>query len=102
MTEELPDRFVMARIALEVEECCQVAKKVWVDMEATLFADGDGYAPTKRTVTQWAPRASREEQRRRIDPFNAFRSLLCIAGDVSAPTFDELYSGEWVHPTCCG
>jgi hypothetical protein len=35
-------------------------------------------------------------------PFNAFRSLLDIAGDVSAPTFDELYSGEWEHPTCCG
>ena len=35
-------------------------------------------------------------------PFNAFRSLLGIAGDVSAPTFDELYSGEWEHPTCCG
>ena len=29
-------------------------------------------------------------------------SLLDIAGDVSAPTFDELYSGEWEHPTCCG
>ena len=39
---------------------------------------------------------------RRFYPFNAFRSLLGIAGDVSAPTFDELYSGEWEHPTCCG
>ena len=37
-----------------------------------------------------------------VYPFNAFRSLLGIAGDVSAPTFDELYSGEWEHPTCCG
>ncbi len=35
-------------------------------------------------------------------PFNAFRSLLGIAGDVSAPTFDELYSGKWEHPTCSG
>ena len=25
-----------------------------------------------------------------------------IAGDVSAPTFGELYSGKWEHPTCCG
>ena len=29
-------------------------------------------------------------------------SLLGIAGNVSAPTFDELYSGKWEHPTCCG
>ena len=39
---------------------------------------------------------------RRFYPFNAFRSLLNIAGDVSAPTFDELYSGKWEHPKCCG
>ena len=39
---------------------------------------------------------------RRFYPFNAFRSLLGIAGNVSAPTFDELYSGKWEHPTCCG
>jgi len=39
---------------------------------------------------------------RRFYPMNAFRSLLGIAGDVSAPTFGELYSGEWQHPTCCG
>lgn len=35
---------------------------------------------------------------RRFYPFNAFRSLLGIAGDAVAPTFDELYSGEWQHP----
>ena len=32
---------------------------------------------------------------RRFYPFNAFRSLLGIAGDTSAPTYAELYSGEW-------
>jgi hypothetical protein len=31
--------------------------------------------------------------------FNAFRSLLGLAGDCDAPTYDELYSGEWKHPT---
>lgn len=36
---------------------------------------------------------------RRFYPFNAFRSLLGIAGEVSAPTFSALYSGEWRHPT---
>jgi|SRR4249919_329381 hypothetical protein len=35
-------------------------------------------------------------------PFNAFRSLLGIAGDVTAPTYAELYSGAWQHPTCWG
>ena len=35
-------------------------------------------------------------------PFNAFRSLLGIAGEAEAPTYAELYSGEWKHPTCSG
>jgi transposase-like protein len=38
---------------------------------------------------------------RRFYPFSAFRSLLGIAGDASAPTYDDLYSGKWQHPTCC-
>lgn len=37
---------------------------------------------------------------RRLYPFNAFRSLLGIAGEVKAPTYAELYSGDWEHPTC--
>jgi hypothetical protein len=37
---------------------------------------------------------------RRFYPFNAFRSLLGIAGDVKTPTYAELYSGHWTHPTC--
>ena len=36
---------------------------------------------------------------RRFYPFNAFRSLLGIAGAVNAPTYSELYSGDWEHPT---
>src|SRR5450631_502013 len=39
---------------------------------------------------------------RRFYPFNAFRSLLGIAGDVKAPTYAQLYSGNWAHPTCSG
>jgi hypothetical protein len=39
---------------------------------------------------------------RRFYPFNAFRSLLGIAGEVKAPTYAELYSGGWAHPTCSG
>src|ERR1019366_9437291 len=39
---------------------------------------------------------------RRFYPFNAFRSLLGIAGAAEAPTYAELYSGDWTHPTCSG
>lgn len=39
---------------------------------------------------------------RRFYPFNAFRSLLGIAGGAEAPTYAALYSGEWTHPTCSG
>lgn len=39
---------------------------------------------------------------RRFYPFNAFRSLLGLAGSARAPTYDELYSGNWVHPTSSG
>ena len=39
---------------------------------------------------------------RRFYPFNAFRSLLGLAGSARAPTYDELYSGDWLHPTSSG
>jgi transposase-like protein len=35
---------------------------------------------------------------RRFYPFNAFNSVLGIATHVAGPTYEELYSGEWVHP----
>ena len=39
---------------------------------------------------------------RRFYPFNAFRSLLGLAGNATSPTKAELYSGQWQHPTSCG
>ena len=39
---------------------------------------------------------------RQFHPFNAFRSLLGVAGQAEAPTYAELYSGEWTNPTCSG
>lgn len=39
---------------------------------------------------------------RRFYPFNAFRSLLGIAGAAEVPTLAELYSGAWRHPTYSG
>lgn len=39
---------------------------------------------------------------RRFYPFNAFRSLLGIAGGAEAPTYAALYSGDWQHPSCSG
>jgi hypothetical protein len=38
----------------------------------------------------------------RFYPFNSFRSLLGIAGDAGAPTYDELYSGKWKHLLALG
>lgn len=35
---------------------------------------------------------------RRFYPFNAFRSLLGIGGDIEAPTYESLYSHKWEHP----
>jgi transposase-like protein len=39
---------------------------------------------------------------RRFYPFNAFRSLLGLAGNAISPTRAKLYSGQWQHPTSCG
>ena len=39
---------------------------------------------------------------RRFYPFNAFRSLLGIAGATEAPTYEGLYSGEWRHTRSSG
>lgn len=39
---------------------------------------------------------------RRFYPFNAFRSLLGIGGEVASPTYAELYAGDWEHPTVSG
>ena len=39
---------------------------------------------------------------RRHHPFSAFRSLLSIAGEAEAPTYAQLYSGQWVHTTSSG
>lgn len=39
---------------------------------------------------------------RRFYPFNAFRSLLGLATQTEAPSYDELYSGDHVHPVAAG
>ena len=39
---------------------------------------------------------------RRFYPFNAFRSLLGIAGYVTAPTYAELYAAKSRHTTTSG
>ncbi len=36
---------------------------------------------------------------RRFYPFNAFRSLLGIGSGAESPTYEQLYSGEWEHPS---
>jgi hypothetical protein len=39
---------------------------------------------------------------RRFYPFNAFRSLLGLATEAEAPTYAELYDGDWDHPGTTG
>jgi transposase-like protein len=39
---------------------------------------------------------------RRFYPFNAFRSLLGLGVVSEAPTYAELYSGQWTHPVATG
>lgn len=39
---------------------------------------------------------------RRFYPFNAFRSLLGIGTETAAPTYRELYDGDWKHPISVG
>lgn len=39
---------------------------------------------------------------RRFYPFNAFRSLLGLSVDTEAPTYQELYDGDWDHPGTTG
>jgi hypothetical protein len=35
---------------------------------------------------------------RRFYPMTAFNSVLGLAANATSPTYDQLYSGEWVHP----
>ena len=44
----------------------------------------------------------RSDRNRRFYPFNAFRSLLGIGANGESPTYAELYSGKWHHPTVSG
>ncbi len=36
---------------------------------------------------------------RRFYPMNSFHSVLGIAAQTVSPTYDQLYSGDWTHPT---
>lgn len=35
---------------------------------------------------------------RRFYPMNSFNSILGLAANATAPTYEQLYSGDWVHP----
>ncbi len=39
---------------------------------------------------------------RRFYPFNGFRSLLGLSATTEAPTYDELYDGDWINPNTTG
>jgi hypothetical protein len=35
---------------------------------------------------------------RRFYPMNSFNSILGLAAHAVSPTYEQLYSGDWVHP----
>ena len=67
--------------------------------EGIAIGSGVVEAANKTLVTQ---RMKRSGMRWRIVGGQAVLTLLGIAGDTSALTYAELYSGEWRHPTCSG
>jgi len=38
---------------------------------------------------------------RRFYPMTAFNSVLGLTAHAAAPTYDQLYSGQWIHPAGC-
>jgi len=81
------------------EEFLPIIHLVFANLKTWLLGIHHGVSQQHlASVSQWV----HFRFNRRFYPFNAFRSLLGIASDAGAPTYGELYSGEWKHPTCSG
>ena len=76
------------------EECLPIVHLVFTNLKSWLLG-------THHSVSHQHLHAYLNEYtfrfNRRFYPFNGFHSLLGIAGTATAPTYDELYSGEWQH-----
>ena len=81
------------------EECLPIVHLVFANLKSWLLGihHGVSHQHLQAYLNEFTFRFNR-----RFYPFNGFRSLLGIAGGSVAPTYDELYSGEWQHPTSCG
>ena len=81
------------------EECLPIIHLVFANLKSWLLGihHGVSHQHLQAYLNEFTFRFNR-----RFYPFNGFRSLLGIAGAAAAPTYDELYSGEWQHPTGCG
>jgi transposase-like protein len=81
------------------EECLPIIHLVFANLKSWLLGihHGVSHQHLQAYLNEFTFRFNR-----RFYPFNGFRSLLGIAGGAVAPTYDELYSGEWQHPTSCG
>lgn len=79
-----------------VEEYLPIVHLVFSNLKSWLRGCHHGVSPRhlQAYLNEFAFRFNR-----RFYPFNAFRSLLSIGGEVAAPTYAELYSGDWRHPT---
>lgn len=79
-----------------VEEYLPIVHLVFSNLKSWLRGCHHGVSPRhlQAYLNEFAFRFNR-----RFYPFNAFRSLLAIGGEVSAPTYAELYSSDWHHPT---
>jgi transposase-like protein len=81
------------------EECLLIIHLVFANLKSWLLGTHHGvsHQHLQAYLNEYTFRFNR-----RFYPFNGFRSLLGIAGGTVAPTYDELYSEEWQHPTSCG
>ncbi len=81
------------------EECMPIIHLVFANLKTWLLGTHHGvsHQHLQAYLNEFTFRFNR-----RFYPFNAFRSLLGIAGGATAPTYAQLYSGEWQHPTSCG
>jgi hypothetical protein len=92
------------------ESLCGFVESVVAPRTLVIFDDWSGYAGLRKRGYNHHGVSTQHLQaylneftfrfNRRFYPFNAFRSLLGMAGGMQAPTFAELYSGNWAQPTC--
>ena len=85
--------------AAVAEEYLPIVHLVFSNLKAFLLGCHHGVSPQhlQAYLNEFTFRFNR-----RFYPFNAFRSLLGIGGETTAPTYAELYSGDWQHPTASG